>query len=647
MKKFAAFALVLGLFACGDDGGPATPAPDDTWGDTSPEADTLPVDDTFVAEDTLPPVDTVPAGPNQLRCADGVVGSDGAACVQTCSWNLTAGDERELAVVYRDALGQPRVDVAVKWSTDAPEGLARLSALSTYTGADGVARVTLRSFDLPGTAVVSARITSDPDAGEVLFTTTYVLPPNPVLLLSHEYVGQAGIASFSLRLFRDDDGAYSCGAIHPDAGGTEPTPDLTLGPYAFGQQARLMDLPDLATDGEQYWTAQFVGPDDAAVPKAVGCVDHIRVVPDATAAELVYILDLPPRFRGSYRAETRMDLVSGTSGTFGSIVSAIVQLFTEPGALVLKWACQNSSGTLGTVCDYLVDESGDPTIVGGVVVEAANAGFATLISSAVGSNVQVNGQTISEVLKDLRLLSDLGLVSEPSVPKVGFDGALFPAGDASEVWTHVRFRWKYSPDCKNAGNAQECGWSNMPLEEIYGFRPNATLEAGIGYDLDLHITKHEVPGLTYGPLVNAILEKKLLPLIFGDGTEGLPPIDSWDDLIATLLGDQYCLYYDDCCDYFAYRVEDNVPVWVAPFVPAACEAAIPAAANLIRNQISSLDGAMHVGTPVGDGCPFYDGNEDRWVDAWGNASAPCAWDLSFPYNGSEFAPDTDWRAIVQ
>jgi len=647
MKKIAPLAAALALVACGDDGGQQV-VETDTYvaDDTVVPTDTV-VSDTTQPIDTTQPVDTTPQGANVLGYAPGQTSADGQPCATYCTWNLVAGDERDVAVVYRDSAGNPKPDAQIKWSTDAPETLARLTALSTYTDAQGVATVSLKSFDAGGTVTVTAKVGNDPEAGEVTFVVVLEVPPSPVLLASHEYVGDAGVALFKLRLFKAPGGAPGCAVVHPDAGGVPPTADVELGPFGFAEQAQVFELPGLEADGQQTWTVQFVGPADGATVNAVGCKDNVQVTFGQTAASLVYILDLPPRFRGSYRAETRVDLVSGTSGTFGSVVSAITQLFTHPGALVLKWACQDADGTLGTVCDYLVDGSGNPTVVGGIVTDAADAGFLALIESALGSNVQVTGQTISEVLQDLRFLSNIDLADEPSVPKPGFDGAAFPNGAADEEWTHVRFHWKFDPDCKNSGDIQNCGWKNIPLEQIYGFRPSADLAAGIDHALALHIDKHEVTGMTYGPLVNALLERELLPLIFGDGSEGLPPIDSWEDLISTILGDQYCLYYDDCCDYFAYRLEDQVPYWVSPFLPAACEAGIPAAANLIRNQLSKLNGSMSVGTPAGQGCASVDGNNDRWIDAWGTPSQPCPWDMTWPYNGQTFDPDSDWRAVVQ
>lgn len=645
-----ASALALGLVAaaCGDDDGVdgVTPPMDVVGADTvAPVDDTVaPVDDT---EQPFSP-DTAPPAPNTLAFAPSMFGADGLACTTHCTLELVAGEERELAIIYRDANGVPRVDAAIRWAIDAPAELARLNALTSYTEADGVARVTLRTFDLPGSVTVTASASGDDGAGELDFVAFLELPPAPVLLASHEYVGAQGFSSFTLRLFRQNAGGQpSCGAVHPDAGGVPPTPDVELGPFGAGQQAQVMDLPGLDAAGEQAWTVQFVGPASDGAIRAVGCEGGVVVRSDATATALVYVLDLAPRFRGEYRSETRLDLVTGASGPIGTAVNALVDLFTQPGALVLRWACQNASGNLGTVCGYLVNSSGAPTLLGGVIVDAANVAFLQLISSALGDNVTITGQTVSEVLRDLRLLSDLVLGAEPAASKPGFDGALFAPGLATESWTYARFRWKHDASCKNAPDPLLCGWGDIPLETVYGFRPGGALEAGVDMDFDLHITRHRVDGLSYGPLVNAIVERYLLPLMFGDGSNGLPPVDSWDKLVATLFGDPYCLYYDDCCEYFAYRLEDDVPIWVSPFLPAACEAAIPLAANVVRNQLLNLDGEMHVGTPIGEGCRSYDGDADRWVDAWGTAANRCAWDLYFPTGSGDFSPDTDWRAVRQ
>src|SRR5690606_4209033 len=161
------------------------------------------------------------------------------------------------------------------------------------------------------------------------------------------------------------------------------------------------------------------------------------------------------------------------------------------------------------------------------------------------------------------------------------------------------FRWKHDPACKNVQNPAECGWTGIPLADIYGSSPQAAPALGVRSDLALTIEPHDVPLLEYGPLVNAILEWRLLPLMFGDGSapppancEALPPIDSWDDLVSTIFGDSLCLCYDDCCDYFAQRIEDDVPGYVAAIAPQACEAAIPLLANLIRGQITGLRGPM-------------------------------------------------------
>ncbi|MCC6624366.1 MAG: Ig-like domain-containing protein [Deltaproteobacteria bacterium] len=632
--------VVVLAAACGDDekpknttdaadtGGPDTEAPVDTW----------------VAPDTEPP-DVAPAA-NVLGYAPSMIGSNGVVCTTSCAMRQEAGANLELAVVYRDAQGTPLVDRNVSFDAgDAPEDVARLSALSGLTDANGVARVTLRTYGLPGSVTVTARVASDPDAGAREFVVTLEVAPAPDLAASFEYLGNTPAADFKLKLFEKQAGGPSCASIYPDSRDGNRAPDLTQGPYLLGQQARVATLPGLAAAGTQTWLVQFVAPADGA-PVASGCVEVVAQR-GTTATAYVYVLDLPRRFQGDFGAVTRLDIVGGAEGTgAGTFLSTLTELFTRPGRLIVTSACRDADGILGDVCWWITNSEGEPNFLGEVVTGAADAALLALFEAAVGENTQDATQLISEMLRDLRLLSIMRFAEEPATPEQGFEGAYFGAGKANEEWTHVRFRWKLDPSCKNSPNPQDCGWASIPLELIYGQRPTAALAAGVDMALALHVEVHPVPLLTYGPLINAITERYFLPLLFEGG--GDEPVDSWDDFVAVLFGDRLCLQYDDCCEYFADRIYDSVPTYIYELAPQACEIAIPLVAAGIRAAMAQLAAPMHVGTSATTGgCMSQDATLDRWSDGYGTVTAPCEWELYFPTQSGTFYPDNDWRAVRQ
>lgn len=643
--------LVLTFLACGDDGGKKGVAPE-----TTPDVVDTFVPDTAPAPDTTPPDEEfVQPGPNALLYDPSMIGSDGRACTASCAMRRVAGEDVELAVAYRTEKGQPLADIQIGWDTgEAPADLARLTALSSYTDALGVAKITVRSGGLPGSATIKAKVAGDASVPELAFVITYEAPPQPDLAASFEYLGQGAFVGFELRLFKQVGGVPSCAAVHPDAGGA-PAPDLVMGPLERGQQARVQTLPGLATERTQKWVVQFIGPHigegttEGRVPLAVGCVEGVTATYGQTATALVYVLDLPKHFRGVYQTVTRVDSLSGGEGTaIGDVLVMLTELFTRPGRLLVVWACQgNPSGVLGTVCGWVTNGAGEPNLLGSIITDAADGALLALFEAAVGPDIQDATEIISEMLRDLRLVATTTFANEPSASRAGFDGAFFSPGDAHEEWTHVRFRWKLDPHCKNSPNPNDCGWTSLPLELVYGTRPTATLEAGVDMDLSLHVVPHPVPLLTYGPLINAIIEWRILPLVFASG--GDEPIDSWDDFVATLFGDRQCLDYDDCCEYFSARLDESILASVVgPETRVlACEAAIPLVAGLIRSQIQRLDGALHLGTFADRPCPAVDGEQDRWVDAYGAQATPCAWDLWFPVSGADFRPDNDWRSIAQ
>jgi hypothetical protein len=634
--RLGLLGLSVLVVACGDDPRPL-PGPDVL----------VPVPDTLTADtaDTLagPDLVTPPPGAPTFSYA-GAVGSDGQPCLTQCALRRLAGESIALAVIYRDPDGNPVEGRRVSWALDAPPDLATLSAFSSNTDSAGQASVTLRSGGLTGSLTVTASVPGEPLS--LTFTVTYETPPSPDLVTSFEYLGQLPLAAFELRLFQQREGT-SCASVHPDAPPIRP--DLVLGPFERGVQARVDTLPGLAAAGQQRWVIQYVGPESSeGLPLAVGCVDGVEARAGQTASALVYVTDLPRHFRGTFTTTTRLDTLSGGEGTaIGDVMLTLSEILTAPGTLLVTWACRNPSGTLATVCGWVTDSSGAPNVLGGVIVDAADQALLALFEQAVGADAQDATELIAEMLRDLRLVARTTFTDEPSSPRADFPGAFFAPGAASETWTHVRFRWRLDPNCKNSPNPADCGWSQIPLEDVYGFDPTAPLEAGIDQGLALHVMAHEVPDLTYGPLVNHLIERRILPLVFASG--GDEPLDSWDDFVATLFGDRLCLDYDDCCEYFADRLEDSYVSYLVGWEGRvlACELAIPAVAQVLRDRLTRLDGALNLGTRPEAPCPSADVNGDRNVDGFGVVGPLCGWDLWFPVDGARFSPDNDWRSARQ
>lgn len=642
--------------ACGDDDKPAQTA---DVADTTPELDTAPPpeDTQSILPDTEPEPDVAPPGKNVLAYAPTMMGSNGYACTTACALKSEAGTDTILAVVYKDAQGTPLKERMITFDAgdDLPHDLATLSALSAYTDDQGMAKVTVKSHGLAGSFLVHARQSSDKDAGELEFAVTIEVPPLPALAASFEYLGNTPVTEFTLKLFLQKDGAPSCASVYPDGQDGNRTPDLTRGPYTRGQQARIAELPGQAQVFQQKWVVQFVAPPSPGDPVASGCVE-VTADYGNIAQAYVYVLDLPRHFTGDFGAQTRLDIVGGAEGSVaGTILSTLTDLFTQPGHLIVKTACQDpGDNVLGRVCGWITNDDGEPNFLGEIVTAAADEALLALFEGVVGADAQDATQLVSEMLRDLRLVSILRFAEEPASPHASFDGAYFASGKANEEWTHVRFRWKLDPRCKNSQHPEDCGWASIPLASIYGSNPTAQLSAGITSSLALNVDMHDVPLMTYGPLVNAIIERYIMPLMLAGG--GHEPVDSWDDLVATLFGDRQCLDQGDCCEVFAERLESAFDDCESSFTcstvvdlaPAACEIAIPLVAQAIRYAMSQLSASMHVGTldPTA-ACPSLDNDLDRWVDGYGPSGAPCEWSLYFPTGQGDFYPDNDWRAVRQ
>jgi hypothetical protein len=232
---------------------------------------------------------------------------------------------------------------------------------------------------------------------------------------------------------------------------------------------------------------------------------------------------------------------------------------------------------------------------------------------------------------------------------------LFPPGTVLERWESVILHWELlTGNC--APNDPNCGVIQEGLDVVFGSKPETYVNASIVGENQLVIDEHLVAGFDYADLMLYLLEKQILPKVFGNIVipstsmhpqeywgQAVPPVNSLEDLMGILLGDQYCLFYDDCCLYFASRIESQIG-FLALLAPAICEAAIAAAADYLEDQIDKLSGSFYIGTPANNPCGAVDTDADLKVNTLGKEGEHCLWDATFELGSGDFKPQATWWA---
>jgi hypothetical protein len=240
--------------------------------------------------------------------------------------------------------------------------------------------------------------------------------------------------------------------------------------------------------------------------------------------------------------------------------------------------------------------------------------------------------------------------------ELGFEAqnGSFPEGSVAEEWTTAQYLWKFGKECPPSDD--DCGFEVVKLSDIFGANPTAAPVVSNTDAPALIIAKHDVPGFDYGLLVNYLVEEKILPSLFGDGStpiedpdgfcdgEVTPKVDSYEEVIGMIFGDECCNLYDDCCEFFAAKPAVKAYEIFSGQNELVCELLIPAAGSFIRKTVGKVGGSLNVGTA--GACPAIDLDKDRTVDALGSKASPCTWDLSVEFvGGSSFEPENSFTGL--
>jgi len=565
-----------------------------------------------------------------------------------CDLILSYNSDKTLEVQLTQC-GNPLVQQQITWEIINDKlSIGTLDAQFTYTDDKGIATNRIRVKDKIGQFQVKVCAKGSSDVS-CLYYNIAVAPKGiaPLTVAFAPYTGMYFLDMAKVLLFKQDKtGKPKCSDLTV---GNLPTATLQSPDISITQTAVFSELPDLETEKVQTYTIVGLAWQGTGKPQAYACDDEKGRVEWGTPTHVeLNLIDLLPALKGSYDITSTFDLVSGLPPNVANVVYAVVGFFQNPSAQLMLLICKAGGATLEDFCGYLFTDPQNPDInqltsTGDIVFQILNAVLVGILQQncpyeddpSLCTKIYWTGKDISDILTKFQMLSTFTFSLEPD------DNGYLPSSACSERWHTVRIRWTLGLDCPP--NDDTCGWRNIPLggsglpDVITGnFEANVFVQdAQPVIEIKPHVLL-----LKYGALVNFAIEKLLLPQIFGDGSDGLPAVDSYEAMIGSLLAGRECLVTNDCCSRFAEDVTQQAYGLTKNFVEGACQALIQTGSQYLRQQLTSLDtetGNFTIGTK--QPCALFDTNKDMKIDAFGKKDNQCVWDARLIVGGTTYSPN--------
>ncbi len=655
LATFLTVPALLFASGCGDDPFINQDVPDINIGvdQISPDSGD---EDTTIDRDVVETVDAV--------CAPGFGFAQEKESEEFDADLMMAGSQiRSVPVYYRDCEGDD-ADRLVTFELIDGSDFCELKVANDYTDEDGIALGSVGSKTRTGYCHIKACAA---DLEDVCVTISVFVKPKGIPPLKIDFEPYDGnyvlkLNAVKVRLIRQTETEkIMCADIDPR---NMPNGTIDSGWASLNEVVLFTSLPGLEQDVSQDYTVvamafEFENDERESNPlRAWSCDDSRGHVEFGDMTMLTMKLwDITPRIGGAWNIDSNFDLTSGLPDTVDKILDVLIGLFTSPTGQVLLLMCDEQIIGLNIgndICGYIFADAENPKLgeygtVGSFVVGIIDAIIENLLINNcpyeddpnLCKNIYFTGKDVGAILQKFRIKSTMNCDVEPrmdwSNPEAG---AIISSGDCSETWHTVVFRWSLGKECDPADD--ECGAMSFSLAAIPGM--GKTIYADIsGAVLDgqyLQIDSHAV-NLKYGALINFALEKILLPQVFGDGSDGMPAVDSYEKLIGSLLGGRQCLSTMSCCEDFDNTLTQKYTWLPAGLAKGACDALIDVAVSYMRDQLNGLDGDsgnFKIGTPIGDPALLIDNNDDMHFDNIGNKMDLCNWDANLTIGASVYDP---------
>ncbi|MEC9072651.1 MAG: hypothetical protein VX938_09745, partial [Myxococcota bacterium] len=368
---------------------------------------------------------------------------------------------------------------------------------------------------------------------------------------------------------QDEQNQPNCGDInnlYENATADWQSPVTTL-----SQSVKKQEFDGLEEDLIQKYTVLVYGQDaNSGTVLAWGCDDIKGEVNWGQSTTVqVDMLDRMPLYAGSYETTSYFDLVSALPPPIDTVVYFILDFFESPVGGLLSLSCElgNDAPLLGDLCNEVFSDPEDPsldslTTIGALIVQVLDAIIQSVASDSTFGDVLVGGKDLGDMLTGFQVQGTLTYKTEPIVQgacklsdapcAVDSDcGAtdscedqqgVWADGQGVNAWNMLVVKWSLGEEC-NPYTDENCGKKNLSFNS---FQPNGNpVEGSFGgrvvdfYNVD---NQPHTQNVYYGALLNVIIQNALLPQLFGDGSDGSPVIvDTWEEMIFTLVGGKECL----------------------------------------------------------------------------------------------------------
>ncbi len=633
-----------------------------------------PIDSSFELQDTvttLPPDVVGPepgAGPAFTFVNDSgqpAVGDDGVACVpgNGCVFKAGVNSSRTLSVLYTvDGLPIENVLVSFEMTEDS-SGQASLVAGAVYTNANGIATGKVKTGEAQGEILVRASVNSDV-VSPLNFEVVIESKVNDTLTISATYNGPRPVSYFQAYLYEQDDNLKpNCDDIESlfnngQATLMSPIKKLVPVPETFKIKSSDMNL----ADGElRSYTVVAIGVE--ANPEtdpilAWGC-DNLGATlpPIGTGNVQVELVDRPPSYAGTYNVTSNFNFLSALPDDVEQIVGFVFDFFKSPTGGLLSLACTVDGSTLDSLCNLVFNDSDSPDIEnptpqGGLIIDILDALIAGFTKETVFGSVFTTGKDISNIITDFEVHGTITFDVEPG------PDLMWTADETEDTWDYITVQWTLDANCDPLTDP-DCGNKNFSFAAIQPDDPVivGNFEASVQNFYELIINPHPL-NVQYGALINAVIEKVLFPVAFGEGNPEYPVVvDSYEKALKALIGGgSECLhptYPQTCCEKFAEQVAGGGGGQATLNVlNNTCDGLVTVGADYLSSYISSLDADTGdnflVGTEENHTCWLVDADSNMVIDGIGGKEDDmlCKWNVSISLLGVDLVIDdaTFWAA---